>query len=103
MTVRSPLRFEVEKKALRPSGSKSFFKRKAPSIVLPSYSVHSSICSCPDLGIGSKQKAGEGESNRIGVERNTCVAAHLVQSPTIIVHCNERLNGAQVRQSAGHK
>src|SRR5277367_5157616 len=43
MTVETPLPFEVEKKALRPSGSKSFFRGKAPSIVRPSYSVQSSI------------------------------------------------------------
>src|ERR1700728_14084 len=43
MTVGTPLPFEVEKKALRPSGSNSFFRGKAPSIVRPSYSVHSSI------------------------------------------------------------
>src|ERR1700744_4773859 len=43
MTVGTPLPFDVEKKALRPSGSNSFFRGKTPSIVRPSYSVHSSI------------------------------------------------------------
>ena len=43
MTRATPLPFEVRKKALRPSGRRSFVSGKRPSIVLPSYSVHSSI------------------------------------------------------------
>src|SRR5450631_3594267 len=54
MTVGSPLPFEVEKKALRPSGSKSLFRGKAPSIIRPSYSVHNSMYSFQSVGIGGQ-------------------------------------------------
>src|ERR1035441_10508110 len=77
MTVGSPLPFEVEKKALRPSGSKSLFRGKAPSIIRPSYSVPNSMYSFQSVGIGGKAESREGrfKQDRGGQTHVRCCAS----------------------------
>src|SRR5580693_3817571 len=79
MTVGTPVPFEVEKNALRPSGCSSLVSGKTPSIVLPSYSFQSSIVDRPVLGIG------QGES-REGQRKQTYADKHNVDGHASFNH-----------------
>src|SRR5580692_5531479 len=75
MTVGTPVPFEVEKNALRPSGCSSLVSGKTPSIVLPSYSFQSSIVDRPVLGIGQGESR-EGKGSRRTQTSITWMATH---------------------------